>query len=539
MFVISAACALIGLAVLVAVVPSHRVDPPGDVPRSTRVGVSWNEVSTPGLRRLLVVAGLLSIATIGDGFLYLSLADGGGFGAAYFPLLFAGTNLAYLALAVPLGRLADRLGRGAVLILGHVVLLSAYALTVSRLGGPVWIVCVLALLGTFYAATDGVLAALASQLVPQHRRASGIAAAQTVVAVGRFVSSVGFGVSWQLLGRSRAIVVMGAVLIAVLPVAAALLRHRPADVGGHRMSTSAPRMRPGQWAPRRRTAVLAAVVAACLVVSVGYFVVARGAAADGAGQPEVDPAGAAGTQESGQDTSGNAERILAGPHVVFRNTLLGPDYGKAAVAALSTPDGPRAILPLTCERLYATVDSGVCLSLRRGLAPTYRISTLDAHLSVVSSAGLVGIPSRTRISADGSLVATTTFVSGHDYATAAFSTQTILRRTGSAPIDLESWSTRLPDGTTMDASDKNYWGITFAPDDDTFFATAASAGTTWLVQGSVRAQSMKALRTDAECPSVSPDGHRIAYKKRLPGSKSGEWRLVVLDPGHRCRDAPG
>jgi MFS family permease len=57
----------------------------------------------------------------------------------------------------------------------------------------------LALLGLFYAATDGVLAAVVSSAVPEVSRASGLALAQTVVAMSAFVSSVVFGLllAWQ------------------------------------------------------------------------------------------------------------------------------------------------------------------------------------------------------------------------------------------------------------------------------------------------------------------------------------------------------
>ena len=152
---------------------------------------------------MLIVAGLLGLATVGDGFIYLALSDRGSVAATYFPLLFVGTNAAYLALAIPLGKLADRIGRGVVFIGGHALLLGVYALTASKIGGIGTIILVLALLGTFYAATDGVLSALATQTVPEESRASGIAAAQTVVALTRFVSSVGFGLMWQLVGSHR------------------------------------------------------------------------------------------------------------------------------------------------------------------------------------------------------------------------------------------------------------------------------------------------------------------------------------------------
>jgi Tol biopolymer transport system component len=35
--------------------------------------------------------------------------------------------------------------------------------------------------------------------------------------------------------------------------------------------------------------------------------------------------------------------------------------------------------------------------------------------------------------------------------------------------------------------------------------------------------------SNVECPSLSPDGTRIAFKKRVSGNLSAPWRLYVLD----------
>ncbi|MBX0299444.1 MFS transporter [Cryobacterium sp. 1639] len=226
-FVVSLACAILGLAILGILVPNTR-------PRAERaaraaerrpaVRFRWRQLADPRLRRLLLGAGLLGILTIGDGFIYLVLQNRGAFAAAWFPLLYVGTNVAFLLLAIPLGRLGDRFGRGRIFIIGHIALLAAYvcaALPVT--GAPVTILC-LALLGTFYAATDGILAALASECVPVEARASGIAAAQTVVALARLVASTGFGLLWFTLGREEAMITAAVALAAVIPVVAILLR---------------------------------------------------------------------------------------------------------------------------------------------------------------------------------------------------------------------------------------------------------------------------------------------------------------------------
>jgi MFS family permease len=130
----------------------------------------------------------------------------------------------YLSLAVPLGRLADRVGRAKVLLGGHVALLAVYLVAAAPLPGIASIAVCLALLGTFYAATDGVLPALVSRLIAADVRGSGIAAAQTVVAAARFAASVLFGAAWMALGNTSALIVLAGALAVALPVARWLLR---------------------------------------------------------------------------------------------------------------------------------------------------------------------------------------------------------------------------------------------------------------------------------------------------------------------------
>jgi MFS family permease len=227
-FVFSLAFAILGLVVLALAVPDLRTADGeaavSDKSTRRRIALRLSDLSQPALRRVLVVAGLLGLVSVGDGFIYLSLSDAGSLAARYFPLLFVGTSLAYMALAIPLGRVADRVGRALVFLIGHVALLGVYALTASGVRGGAWsVVVVLLLLGSFYAATDGVLAALATQSVPEESRASGIAAAQTVVALSRFACSLGFGLLWQLTGRETALWVMAGALVIGLAAAAVVL----------------------------------------------------------------------------------------------------------------------------------------------------------------------------------------------------------------------------------------------------------------------------------------------------------------------------
>jgi MFS family permease len=244
-FVMSAAFAVVGVVVLAIAVPNLRTAdrPAGRAAARAVTRGAWRDLARPELRRLVLAAALLGLLTVGHGFLYLLLAQsgsgsGGTLGAEFFPLLFVGTNAAYLALAVPIGRLADRVGRARVFLAGHLVLLIAYLVAMSGMPDLARVLTTLLLLGTFYACTDGVLAALAARAVPEVSRSRGISAAQTAVALARFGSSVGFGLLWQFVGWSTALIIMATGLALVIPLAAWLLRGpliaRPADAASGR-----------------------------------------------------------------------------------------------------------------------------------------------------------------------------------------------------------------------------------------------------------------------------------------------------------------
>ncbi len=83
------------------------------------------------------------------------------------------------------------------------------------------------------------------------------------------------------------------------------------------------------------------------------------------------------------------------------------------------------------------------------------------------------------------------------------------------------------DGEPLDAVDFNFWGVTFAKDSNRFYATLRTDGHYYLVEGDLRERSMRVLRDRVECPSLSPDGTRIAYKSRI--GNQNRWHLKVLD----------
>ncbi|WFE39376.1 MFS transporter [Micromonospora sp. WMMD998] len=177
-------------------------------------------------RRLVLAAALLGLATIGDGFVYLLLQRREDVGLRWFPLLAVGTSLAYLLLAGPLGALADRIGRLPVVAGGYVALALTYLLLAGPVHGWPLLALTLALYGLFYAATDGVLIALAGPVLPARVRTTGIALVQTGQALAYLVSSVLFGLAWQVWGPRAASGVAAVAVAAALPASVFLLAPR-------------------------------------------------------------------------------------------------------------------------------------------------------------------------------------------------------------------------------------------------------------------------------------------------------------------------
>ncbi|WP_199442682.1 TolB family protein [Umezawaea beigongshangensis] len=207
------------------------------------------------------------------------------------------------------------------------------------------------------------------------------------------------------------------------------------------------------------------------------------------------------------------------------------DDGRSRVekAALADPGGPRGGTPWRCQRVYAAGGTTACLRLA-GPGPSYEAAIVDDGGREVRTVPLPGTPSRARVSASGNVVSWTTFVSGDSYLVAGgFSTRTgvLDLRSGELVESLEGFTSTV-DGVARSAEDRNFWGVTVAADDRTFYATMSSGGRTWLVEGDLAARTTRTVRPGAECPSLSPDGTRVAYKKRTDG-RLGPWELVVLD----------
>jgi hypothetical protein len=221
-------------------------------------------------------------------------------------------------------------------------------------------------------------------------------------------------------------------------------------------------------------------------------------------------------------------RMTAEPHVVFAHIENGRSVEEVTLARLDHPNGRRVTTPLRCARVHVAAARGLCLVPEDGaFKRAFTVKIFGAGFKTLRKIDAAGLPSRARVSPDGRYGSTTAFVSGHSYAQENFATEALIidMARGKVIADLEKDFTVTRDGKEIKEVDFNFWGVTFARDSNRFYATLRTGDRTFLLEGDVAARRARVIRENAECPSISPDNTRVAYKKLVRGT----WRFHVLD----------
>ena len=261
----------------------------------------------------------------------------------------------------------------------------------------------------------------------------------------------------------------------------------------------------------RNKKLLIAFAVVCVVLGGGYVAIA-----------------ALGPDETTTEARPEASEVLAQTDLMVRAVDPGNPRLNGRVYEIDDGKVRKSSDRLACERVYYAANGGICM----GVAPSgvdYTATLFDSKFEAQHTIALTGFPSRARVSSDGRYGSMTVFVSGDSYleSPSAFSTRTTIleMNSGRQLGQLEQFQV-TKDGEPFDAVDFNFWGVTFAPDSNRFYATLGTGNHHYLVEGDVRDRSLRVLRDGVECPSLSPDGKRIAFKSRIGDNR---WRLRVLD----------
>jgi hypothetical protein len=271
-----------------------------------------------------------------------------------------------------------------------------------------------------------------------------------------------------------------------------------------------------------RAWAVAAIAAVCVVAGGVYVAIAAlgadGTTSDARPRLVVDARGVAAVPPGGE---------LLVRAVDYDNERLN---GRLFHAALKPGAQPRQAGELACERVYENAaGDGLCLAAKpHGF--DYEGVVYGPGQRPRDRFTIPGVPDRARVSPDGRYAGFTTFLSGHTYSAGvrSFATHTAIvdMRAGEPLFKLDELEVTY-DGERFERADANFWGVAFTGDSDRFYATLGSGGDHYLIEGRVSTRKARVIGEHIECPSPSPDGRRIAYKRRI--GRQDRWRLHVLD----------
>lgn len=235
------------------------------------------------------------------------------------------------------------------------------------------------------------------------------------------------------------------------------------------------------------------------------------------------------------DTVTTAPALVPGELLVVQR-IPGDAYGSLVVVE---PDGTRrpvdGLEDERCDRVHA--GGGVLVCVRSDAAigmpasGTATIRSLDEPSRPRIDWFSTGLPSRARVAPDGSRFAVTSFVTGHSYlAVGEFATETVISAPRLGPGTL--WSDAIevrPSSERYRAVDGNWWGVTFVPGQpDAVYATYGSGGVAEVLRIDATTGVASPELPRGSCPSVSPDGRYVVFKRPVEGAPAPR-SLIVRD----------
>jgi WD40-like Beta Propeller Repeat len=282
----------------------------------------------------------------------------------------------------------------------------------------------------------------------------------------------------------------------------------------------------GLCGSKSRRFAFAAVTCVCVAIAVGFLLASRSHGVPANGRTSVAVVESAAERAA---LMNSAHALVIEPRQAWDD----PEarfIGSVSLVSLDPAATGRFQTTLRCDRVHFAAGTGICLlrdTSMRGMSDSVKVTLFNAQFQPIHMLTVHGVPSRARVSPDGRHAAFTMFVSGHTYLDANMSTVTTLVETATATVlgNLEEFAI-WRDGARYQSPDVNFWGVTFAADGDHFYATLRTQGVNYLVRGSMSMRTVTVMQPNAECPSLSPDGTRLVFKKVTP---ERTWRLTVLD----------
>jgi MFS family permease len=172
---------------------------------------------------VVAIGGVFALARFSEAFLILR-GNEVGLSAAYVPLVLVAMNVAYAAVAAPVGALSDRIGRERLLGFSLVILIAS-DVVLALFGNVIGLMAGAMLWGVHMGFSQGVLAALVADTAREDLRGTAFGVFNLVTGVGLLLASIVAGSLWNWIG-AEATFLVGAGFAAVCLGALAFIRAR-------------------------------------------------------------------------------------------------------------------------------------------------------------------------------------------------------------------------------------------------------------------------------------------------------------------------
>lgn len=195
--------AIPAVAVLVVLLLSVK-EPPihqAETPVMPKLLAPWGELGTD-YRRLLIAVLIFTLGNSTDAFLLLRLSETG-VSAAGIALLWSAHHVVKMAANYFGGRLSDRVGPRAMILVGWLFYAAIY-LTFGWLNSALWLIAVFLAYGIYFGLVEPAERAWVASLVPPHLRGTAFGWYHCAIGLAALPASVVFGLLWQQWGAAVA-----------------------------------------------------------------------------------------------------------------------------------------------------------------------------------------------------------------------------------------------------------------------------------------------------------------------------------------------
>jgi len=180
---------------------------------------------TPDYRRLLIVVAMFSVGAFNFSFILLNAQDLG-VAADLLPVVYALVNVAHTLIAIPAGRLSDRIGKEKVLVGGYVLFLASTVLIFLEPRNLLFAYLIAAVYGLYQGVVETVQRAMVPNYAKTGLRGTAYGVYYLVVGVSFFISNAAAGWLWNSYGSSTAALYSMMMASAAVVSMALFLRNR-------------------------------------------------------------------------------------------------------------------------------------------------------------------------------------------------------------------------------------------------------------------------------------------------------------------------